>query len=114
MYASGLYRLPKPCEHADNVHLDLDRQGRHGITTENFDQKIHESTKLAIKFRQPLAVKSHFFKATATVTSVAKATEEGGVEEATIQINYISMDSADRAILDSYVDDLDEFRGEAH
>jgi anti-anti-sigma factor len=84
-----------------------------GITTENFDQMIHESTKLDIKFRQPLAVKSHFFKAEAKVVSVEKSLEEGGIEEAMIRLDYTTMESADRAILDRYVDDLDEFRGEA-
>jgi anti-anti-sigma factor len=83
-----------------------------GITTENFDQRIHEGTPLRIKFRQPLAVKSHFFEAEARIKSVEKAMEEGGVEEATLSLEYTSMDPDDREVLDRYVDDLDEFRGE--
>jgi len=83
-----------------------------GITTENFDQRIHEGTKVKIKFRQPLAVKSHFFEAEAKVSSVAKEMDDAGNEEATINLEYTSMDSSDREILDRYVDDLDEFRGE--
>ncbi len=83
-----------------------------GLTTENFDQKVHEGTNLKIKFRQPLAVKSHFFEAEGGVTSVTKETDEAGNERATIHLEYTSMDQADREILDRYVDDLDEFRGE--
>ena len=83
-----------------------------GITTENFDQKIHEGAKLKVKFRQPLAVKSHFFEAEANVTKVSKVIEDGGVEEATVHLEYVTMDPADREILDRYVADLDDFRDE--
>jgi anti-anti-sigma factor len=96
------WKIPGPEEEAAGA----------GITTENFDQKVNEGRRMRVKFRQPLAVKSHFFEAEARVTRVDKQMEEGGVEEATISLEYTQMDPGDREILDRYVEDLDDFRGE--
>jgi anti-anti-sigma factor len=96
------WRIPSPGTEAAGA----------GITTDNFDQILHDGSKLRVKFRQPLALKSHYFEAEARVTSIEKAMEEGGVEEATVQLEYVTMDPGDREVLDRYVADLDEFRGE--
>jgi hypothetical protein len=81
-----------------------------GITTENFDQRIHDGTELAITFRQPLALKSRFIRSDARVVGVVKDVDEGGTEEATITLEYTSIDPELREILDRHVEQLETLR----
>jgi anti-anti-sigma factor len=82
-----------------------------GITAGNFDQRIHEGTELAIKFREPLAMKKRYIRGEARVVGVVRETGEDGVEEATVKLEYTSLDPETRQLLDRHVDGLDELRG---
>jgi len=79
------------------------------ISTENFDSAIHPGTRLKVKFRQPFAMKSHYFEIMGQVSAVNR----GGAEnpnEATVGVDYKDMKPEDRAALVGYVQDMKKFR----
>jgi len=86
--------------------------GRSALTTDNFDEMIHPGRNLTVKFRQPFVAKTKFFEAEAAVMKVSKDIDDDGVTEARIHIEYTKIDEKDRKLLDGFVDDLDDFRGE--
>ncbi len=78
------------------------------ISTENFDAAIHPGTRMKVKFRQPFAMKSHYFELGGLVTRVNPGSE--GSEETTLSVDYLDMKEEDRAALTGFVQDLKQFR----
>jgi anti-sigma B factor antagonist len=86
--------------------------GRSGLTTENFDELMQPGRALSVKFRQPLAAKGKFFEADVAVMKVTKDTDDEGKSMAMILADYTDIDEADRKLLEKFVEDLEDFRGE--
>ena len=86
--------------------------GRSALSTENFDELVSAGRAMHVKFRQPFVAKAKFFEADVAVMKVNKEINEEDVTEATIHVEYTDMDSKDKEVLDRFVDDLDELRGE--
>lgn len=80
------------------------------LSSENFDAAIHPGTRMRVKFRQPFAMKSHYFEMGALVTSIEKAVGDGGATEAHVSLEFQDMKDEDRASLTQYVQDLAKFR----
>ena len=86
--------------------------GRSKLSTENFDELAHAGRALSVKFRQPFVAKTKYFEAAAAIMKVSKEIQDDGVAEATVHIEYTQIDPKDKEVLDGFVDDLEEFRGE--
>ena len=72
-------------------------------------------TKLKIKFRQPFAVKDHYFEMGATITSVSKLTgpaDGGDAGVIAVKIQYDKIREDDRKHLQQFVRDLESWKGE--
>jgi anti-anti-sigma factor len=71
-------------------------------------------TKLQIKFRQPFALKDHYFEMDADVTDVSdiEEIEEGGSRVLNVRVTYGKVKDEDRGHLDQFVKDQEIWRGE--
>lgn len=71
-------------------------------------------TKLKLKFRQPFALKDHYFEMDADVEDVGTVedVEEGGSRVLTIRVVYGDVKESDRKFLDQFVADQQMWRGE--
>lgn len=71
-------------------------------------------TKLHLKFRQPFALKDHYFEMDADVQDVTTLDEleEGGARVLTIRVTYGDLKDSDRQTLDQFVQDQQMWRGE--
>jgi anti-sigma B factor antagonist len=78
------------------------------ISTENFESALHPGTRLKVKFRQPFAMKSHYFELSGQITSVERAEGEG--HDVTVGVEYKDMKPEDRTALVGYVQDMKKFR----
>jgi len=75
---------------------------------------LEPSTTLHIKFRQPFALKDHYFEMDAEVKDVTTLDEleEGGARILTIRVQYGDVKDTDRQTLDQFVQDQQMWRGE--
>lgn len=75
---------------------------------------LESNAKLHIKFRQPFALKDHYFEMDADVKDVSTVDEleEGGSSILTIRVIYGSVKDSDRKTLDQFVQDQQMWRGE--
>jgi anti-sigma B factor antagonist len=104
LYANGLkfrWDVPEPSASLEAT-----------LSTANFDSEIHSGRKLRIKFRQPFMLQDHYFEMDATVTSVSKELLEDGKVEAMFSVRYEGAKPDDLALLNRFVEDLAELRGE--
>lgn len=79
------------------------------ICTENFDAAIHPGTRMKVKFRQPFAMKAHYFELGGLVTKVARGTGDQA-DDVVLSVDYQDMKEEDRAALTGFVQDLKNFR----
>ena len=79
------------------------------------DADLAEGTRLKMKFRQPFAVKDHYFEMTGTITQVTRLAG-GNDDEAdavtTVRVKYERIRDEDRNHLQQFVRDLDSWRRE--
>ncbi len=80
------------------------------ISTENFGSAIHPGTRLRVKFRQPFAMKSHYFEVGTLVAHADKTVAPSGAAEAQVRVTFQDMKDEDRAALSQFVADLKKFR----
>jgi anti-sigma B factor antagonist len=80
------------------------------VSRENFDSAVHPGTRMRLKFRQPFAMKSHYFEMGGLVSKVGKETGEGGAAEAVVSVEYQDMSADDKAAITGFVADLQKFR----
>jgi anti-sigma B factor antagonist len=76
-----------------------------------FFPRLVEGSQLGIKFRQPLAKEAHLFTARARIAAVETSLMDIDIEEATLRLEYLDMDEADREILVRTLAALDALRG---
>jgi anti-sigma B factor antagonist len=74
---------------------------------------LQEGTKLKLKFRQPFAVKDHYFEMDASVSEVA-TTDEDGEHVFGVRVTYEKVKDDDRKLLDQFVNDQQIWRKEVH
>ncbi len=79
------------------------------LSTENFDSAFHPGTRLRVKFRQPFAMKSHYFELSGSITTLARGEGENP-GEAVFTVEYKDMKPEDRTALTGYVQDMKKFR----
>jgi anti-sigma B factor antagonist len=79
------------------------------VSTENFDSAFHPGTRLKVKFRQPFAMKSHYFELSGLVTNVDRGAGESP-NDVSIGVEYKDMKPEDRTALVGYVQDMKKFR----
>jgi anti-anti-sigma factor len=75
------------------------------------EEYLQPSTTLRIKFRQPFALKEHYFEMDADVKDVNRA-DEDGKDVLTVRVLYGTLKDADRQTLDQFVQDQEMWRGE--
>ena len=80
------------------------------ICSENVDAALHPGTRMKIKFRQPFAMKSHYFELGGSLTRINRAAGADGSDEASMSIDYQDMKEEDRAAITGFVADLKQFR----
>ncbi|MHC4821768.1 MAG: STAS domain-containing protein [Planctomycetota bacterium] len=80
------------------------------ISSENFDAAIHPGTRMRAKFRQPFAMKSHYFELGGLVSTVDKGEETDGKTEAHVTFEYQDVSDEDGEALSAFVADLAKFR----
>jgi len=74
-------------------------------------------TKLKLKFRQPFAVKDHYFEMSADVSDVSTVedlNEKAAGRVLTIMVAYDELNEGDRQLLDRFVEDQQHWSREAH
>jgi hypothetical protein len=86
--------------------------GRSKLTLENFDEMAHAGRTISVKFRQPFVAKTKYFEAKAAIMKVSKEIQDEGVTNAMVHIEYTEIDPKDKEVLDKFVDDLEDLRGE--
>jgi anti-sigma B factor antagonist len=79
------------------------------VSTENFDSALHPGTRLKVKFRQPFAMKSHYFELHGLVSKCDRGEGENP-NEAAIGVDYKDMKPEDRSALVGYVQDMRKFK----
>lgn len=80
------------------------------ISTENFDAALHPGTRLRVKFRQPFAMKAHYFELGGLLTRAARGGNDEAPDEAEFSLEYQDIKDEDRAALSGLVKDLQQFR----
>jgi len=75
---------------------------------------LEAGTKLKLKFRQPFALKEHYFEMDADVSdvSVLEEVEANGSRVMTIRVRYGAIKDSDREFLNQFVKDQQLWRGE--
>ena len=76
---------------------------------------LKDGAKLKIKFRQPFALKDHYFEMVGTISQASKmkGLAEGGDEGVlTVKIKYNRIQDGDRKHLQQFVRDLESWKGE--
>jgi anti-anti-sigma factor len=68
-----------------------------------------EGSKLKLKFRQPFAIKDHYFEMTGTVAQSTKGEQDGSI---TVRTRYDRIKDEDRKHLQQFVRDLDSWKAE--
>lgn len=78
------------------------------------EEYLHPETTLHIKFRQPFALKDHYFEMDALVKDVTSLDEleEGGARILTVRLEYGKVSDTDRQTLDQFVQDQQMWRSE--
>jgi anti-sigma B factor antagonist len=79
------------------------------ISSDTFDGAVHPGTRMRLKFRQPFAMKAHYFETGSLVRQVSRGEGEAGAE-AVIAVDYQDMKPEDKAALSGFVQDLKRFR----
>jgi len=105
-------RISKLSEASLEIRWEIPQPGpKHlvPISTENFDSALHPGTRLKVKFRQPFAMKSHYFELGGLVAGVARG-EADNPNEAVVGVEYKDMKPEDRTALVGYVQDMKKFR----
>jgi anti-anti-sigma factor len=68
-----------------------------------------EGSRLKLKFRQPFAIKDHYFEMTGTVAQTTKGDADGSI---TVRTKYDRIKDEDRKHLQQFVRDLDSWKAE--
>jgi anti-sigma B factor antagonist len=77
--------------------------------TDPIAEDLKEGSKLKLKFRQPFAIKDHYFEMTGTVANATKAESDGNT---TVRMKYDRIKDDDRKHLQQFVRDLDSWKSE--
>ena len=84
-------------------------------TKDPVEGDLTEGTKLKLKFRQPFAIKDHYFEMTGTISQVSKmfGLGDGGDDGViTVKVRYDRIRDEDRTHLQQFVRDLESWKGE--
>jgi hypothetical protein len=79
------------------------------------EKDLVDGGKLKIKFRQPFALKDHYFEMTSTITQVSRmfGVGDGGDEGViTVKVKYDRIQDDDRKHLQQFVRDLESWKSE--
>ena len=79
------------------------------ISNENVDAALHPGTRMELRFRQPFAMKAHYFELVGLATRVNRSTVDGA-DTVAMTAEYQTMSDEDRAALTGFVQDLKQFR----
>jgi len=71
--------------------------------------ELVEGARLKLKFRQPFAIKDHYFEMTGTVAQATKGEQDGSI---TVRTKYDRIKDEDRKHLQQFVRDLDSWKAE--
>jgi anti-anti-sigma factor len=73
---------------------------------------LTSGTKLKIKFRQPFAVKEHYFEMNGTISESKRGAVEGEPKAVTVRVRYDRIKDDDREALSQFLRDLDSWKAE--
>jgi anti-sigma B factor antagonist len=75
---------------------------------------LAEGAKLKLKFRQPFAVKDHYFEMDADIADIKTSDDDDAGHVLTVRMTYDKVKDEDRKLLDQFVSDTQTWRKEVH